>query len=413
MDWTLTDKMTSHQRVMAALNFQETDRIPKDLGGMLSTSISAFAYPRLVEALGLPYRRPRVYDTNQMLALPDMDVLDALGCDVVAVFNGATNGIDEPDKWQDYDFNGRLQASVRDKRIFKDHADGTITQPQYKIKMPLTSTVFDEKHGGQPLNLSADLPKPDLKKVMANNKNLFPTDEEIQNLINLCKITRQSTDKAIFISGPIYTGIAITAPGGLAVWPMVCLTEPDFVYDYHAIMVENAIKMTDAIMPELAPYVDVMMLASDDWGTQNALIAPPRVFEELFLPHLKQINDRVHKHAPQLKTFLHSCGAIYDIIDMIIDAGFDILNPAQWPAGGKTFKEWKDKARNRISLWGGGVNAQHTLPLGTVQDIEKEVTEIVQHFKQDGGYVFSSIHNILAEIEPEKIIAMYKTADSV
>ena len=407
----MVKKMTSRQRVMTALNFQETDRIPKDLGGMLSTSISAFAYPKLVEALSLPYRRPRVYDTNQMLAMPDMDVLDALGCDVVAVFNGATNGFDEPDKWHAYDFNGRLPAAVRDKSIFKDHPDGTITQPQYRIKMPITSTVFDEEHGGQPLDLSAVLPKPDLKEVKANNDKLFPKDKDIQGLIELCKNTRQTTDKAIFISGPIYTGIAITAPGGLAVWPMICLTEPNFVYDYHAIMAENAIKLADAILPELAPYIDIMMLASDDWGTQKTLIAPPRVFEELFLPHLRKINDCVHKHAPEVKTFLHCCGAVYDIIDMIIESGFDILNPVQWPAGGKSYREWKDRARNRISLWGGGVNAQHTLPLGTMQDIQKEVDEIVQYLKQDGGYVFNSIHNILAEIEPEKIIRMYKTAN--
>jgi uroporphyrinogen decarboxylase len=276
--------------------------------------------------------------------------------------------------------------------------------------MPTTSTVFDELHGGQPLDLSMDLPKPDLKEVIENNKKSFPTDEEIEELIDLCKRTRQATDKAIFISGPIYTGIAITAPGGLAVWPMVCMTEPNFVNDYHGMMAENGVKMADAIMPEIAPYVDVMMLAADDWGTQNNLIAPPRVFEELFLPHLKKINERVHKHAPEVKTFLHCCGAVYDIIDMVIESGFDILNPAQWPAGGKSYTEWKDKARNRISLWGGGVNAQQTLPLGSVQDVEKEVAEIVRYLKQDGGYVFNSIHNILAEIEPEKIVAMYKTA---
>ena len=75
--------ITSHERVLNALNFQPTDRLPKDLGGMLSTGISAFAYPKLVAALGLPPRLPRVHDTGQMLALPDLDVLDALGCDVV------------------------------------------------------------------------------------------------------------------------------------------------------------------------------------------------------------------------------------------------------------------------------------------------------------------------------------------
>lgn len=406
----MSEKMTSRQRVMCSLNFQETDRVPKDLGGMLSTGISAFAYPKLVEALGLPYRRPRVYDTYQMLALPDMDVLDALGCDVVTVYNGVTNGLDEPEKWHEYDFNGRLAAVVRDKNAFKDHQDGTVTQPESKLTMPLSSTVFDEEHGGQPLDLSGELPKPDLKEVMEKNKKHFPTDQEIKDLVDLCKRTRESTDKAIFICGPIYTGISITAPGGLAVWPMVCLTEPNFVYDYHGMMAENAIKMVDAIMSELSPYIDVIMLTADDWGTQNSLMAGPKVFEELFMGHLKKINGRIHEMAPEVKTFMHCCGAVYDLIDMIIDSGFDILNPVQWPAGGKSFKQWKDKSRNRISLWGGGVDTQHTLATGTVGDVESEVSEIVRYLKQDGGYVFNGIHNLLADVEPEKIAAMYKTA---
>ena len=79
---------TSRERVMQALDFQTTDRTPRDLGGMRSTSISAFAYPGLVSALKLPYRKPRVEDTGQMLALPDLDVLDALGCDVVTILDG-------------------------------------------------------------------------------------------------------------------------------------------------------------------------------------------------------------------------------------------------------------------------------------------------------------------------------------
>ena len=80
--------MTHRERVMHALAFEETDRVPLDLAGMRSTGISAFAYPKLVEALGLPPRRPRVEDTGQMLAMPDLDVLDALGCDVVTIRGG-------------------------------------------------------------------------------------------------------------------------------------------------------------------------------------------------------------------------------------------------------------------------------------------------------------------------------------
>ena len=78
---------------------------------------------------------------------------------------------------------------------------------------------------------------------------------------------------------------------------------------------------------------------------------------------------------------------------------------------------WRQKRSNSGRIkpqheysWGGGVNAQATLPLGTVADVEKEVSQIVGYLKQDGGYVFNCIHNILAEIEPEKVIAMYRTA---
>src|SRR5512144_1206883 len=105
--------LTSRERVMRALNFQPVDRIPRDLGGMRSTSISAFAYPKLVRELGLPPRRPRLEDTGQMLALPDLDVLDALGIDVVTIADRTTNAFDQPYIWQDYDFNGRLSARVR------------------------------------------------------------------------------------------------------------------------------------------------------------------------------------------------------------------------------------------------------------------------------------------------------------
>jgi uroporphyrinogen decarboxylase len=72
--------------------------------------------------------------------------------------------------------------------------------------------------------------------------------------------------------------------------------------------------------------------------------------------------------------------------------------------------EWKDRARGRIALWGGGVNAQATLPLGTVEDVKAEVAEVVPCLSRDAGYVFCNIHNLLAEIAPEKIIAMYQTA---
>jgi uroporphyrinogen decarboxylase len=402
--------LTSRERVLKALNFEATDRVPRDLGGMRSTGISAFAYPKLRAALGLPERLPRVHDLGQMLALPDLDVLDALGCDVVTVEGGdVTNAFEQPELWQPYEFGGRLRALVRDPQGYRQEAGGTLVYRDH-LRMPPDSYVFDSEHAGQFLVLDGELPKPDVREVRRQQEARVLKDEEIARIRQLCRRARESTDRAILFMGPLSLGLCIHGYGGLAVFPVLCLLEPDLVHEVHSLCLEAALKNARALLPEIRDYVDVVGTDSDDWGNQNALMAPPRVYRDLFLPYRKRHNAEVHRIAPRVKTFLHSCGALYEILDMLVETGTDALNPVQWSAGGHTAAEWKEKCRGHMTLWGGGIDAQHTLPLGSVQDVEREVAETVGVLKQDGGYVFANVHNILAEIAPEKVIAMYRTA---
>ncbi|HEX72472.1 MAG TPA: hypothetical protein ENN65_04065 [Candidatus Hydrogenedentes bacterium] len=403
--------LSGRERILKAVAFEATDRAPLDLGGMLSTSISCFAYPDLVRALGLPPRHPKVFDTGQMLAWPDLDVLDALGCDAVTMFMDATNAFAQPELWHSYDFNGRLPAYVRDPKAFQALPDGTILQHGGASKMPPTSHVFESEHGGQPLLLVGDIPKPDLDEVRKRLESERLREETICAVKERCRRAREASDRAIFFNGP-GAGIGIGAYTGIAMFPMLCLTEPEFVEELHEITVSHAIRQIEALLAEIHPYIDIYNISADDWGTQNQTVASPDIFRRLFLPYYRRVNDAVHRAAPNVKTFLHSCGAIYDLIDMVVEAGFDILNPVQWTAGGHSYREWKDKARGRIALWGGGVNTQQTLPLGTVDDVEREVTEIVRYMRQDGGFVFCAIHNILADVPGEKVAAMYRAAAS-
>jgi uroporphyrinogen decarboxylase len=399
--------MTSRERVRQALDLQPTDRTPKDFAGMRSTGISAFAYPKLVAALGLPPRRPRVEDTGQMLGMPDLDVLDALDIDVVTIRDGVTNAFAQPGVWHDYDFGGRLAAQVRDPLAFEALPDGTLLQGNRR--MVPDSFVFDDPHGGQPLDLSETLPKPDLARLKEQLKGRELRDTQIVAIRDLCRRVRESTDRAVFLNeGSLSLPMGIAAYGGLAIFPMLCLLEPDFVTELHEIVTEHTLKNVRALLPEIRHDVDILMLAADDWGTQANLIASPKVYRTLFLPFHQRATGAIAEVAPEVKRFLHCCGAVYDLIDLVIEAGFDILNPVQWSAGKHTYQEWKDKARGRIALWGGGVNSQITLPLGTVADVEREVREVTAYLSQDGGYVFCNIHNILAEIQPDKVIAMYR-----
>lgn len=401
--------MTRRDRVLRALSFQEADRVPMDLAGMASTGISCFAYHGLRQALGLPPGRPRVYDTGQMLALPDLDVLDALDIDVVTVMMDSTNAFEQPDLWHPYDFNGRLDALVRDPGMFQGLPDGTIVQPQYGRSMPPSSHVFEAEHGGQPFDLAGDIPKPDLNEIRYQYERDRIRDEDVQRAVELLKRVREESDRAVFFCGP-GANIGIGNFTGIAIFPIVCMMYPDLVTEVHATITQYTTETLEALLPAIAPYIDIYLVSADDWGTQSGLIAAPDVYARLFQPYYRRFNDTLHWLAPNVKSFLHSCGAIYDLIDPIIESGFDILNPVQWVAGGHSYKEWKDKARGRIALWGGGVNTQVTLPLGSAEDVAREAAEITAYMKQDGGFVFCAIHNILAEISGEKVVAMYRAA---
>ena len=278
--------MNSRERVVAALNFKQPDRLPKDLGGMRSTGISAFAYPKLVEALGLPSRRPKIHDVWQMLALPDTDVLDALGCDVVAIDNDVTNAFDEPQKWEEYNFAGRLPALVRQRSIFKEERDGTISCfcEERDLKMPPTSFVFDEEHGGQPIDFSGEIPKDDLNVVRTQLEEQRLTEGQISDFAAYCRKVRESTDRAVFLAKWISNDIGIIWRGGIGIFPVLCITEPYYVAALHELITDYAVERIRRLLPAIKDCVDIVMMSADDWGTQNSLIASPDVFRNLFLP---------------------------------------------------------------------------------------------------------------------------------
>ena len=110
---------------------------------------------------------------------------------------------------------------------------------------------------------------------------------------------------------------------------------------------------------------------------------------------------------------MHSCGSIYDLIPDFIDCGVDILNPVQFSAAKMDSKNLKEEFGDQITFWGGGVDTQHLLPFGSVEDVSKQVEEQIKIFSKGGGYVFAAVHNIQANIPIENILAVYNTAKSV
>jgi len=399
--------MKRRDRVIKAMNFEETARVPMDLGGMRSSSVSCFRYSELRKHLGLKDGLPLIYDDFQMLAIPEPDVLDALDCDVVFYDGKYSSAFDETEKFKYYDFNGRLQAMVADPSSYSVMENGTILKDGKS--MPTGSTVFDSPHGGHAFDINNvyKIPLEDLKTELERK---ILSDRQLDDFALGCRKVRESTDRAVFLNA---FGVNLNFIGGIANGSMLCLLEPEYVKDYNMMKAEYTAIQMERIIKAAGGNIDLVLSGNHDMGTQNATIVSPDIIEEMIMPYFKIVNDAAHSANPGIKTFLHSCGAIYDIIDKVIDAGFDILNPVQWTAGGHSYKEWKDKARNKLTLWGGGVDSQHLLPFGTIEEIRNQVSEVVPYMKKDGGFIFCNIHNLTAEVGPEKISAIYDMAKRI
>jgi uroporphyrinogen decarboxylase len=148
---------------------------------------------------------------------------------------------------------------------------------------------------------------------------------------------------------------------------------------------------------------------NDDFGAQDSLQISPETYRTLFKPRQRRWIEFV-KARTHARIFLHCDGAVEELLGDFIEIGIDILNPLQTSARGMDPQAIKSKYGRNLSLWGGGVETQSTLPFGTLDEIRTQVRSRIGILSRSGGFIFSPIHNIQADIAPEKILAVFDTA---
>lgn len=108
------------------------------------------------------------------------------------------------------------------------------------------------------------------------------------------------------------------------------------------------------------------------------------------------------------KILFHSCGNITNLIDELADIGVDAINPVQVSAMPDT-AVLKSRFGSRITFW-GGIDTQHILPHGSVDDVTAEVRKRIRDLAPGGGFVLSAVHSIQPDVPPENILAMADAA---
>jgi uroporphyrinogen decarboxylase len=176
-------------------------------------------------------------------------------------------------------------------------------------------------------------------------------------------------------------------------------------------LTEQATANVERYLEAVGSYIQVIGFY-DDFGIQTGPMIAPTLFRELIKPRLAAVYDLVHELSEAF-VFLHSCGSVYEFMEDFIDVGVDVLNPLQTSASGMDPARLKKEYGERIAFWGGGCDVQRTLPLGQPREVREEVRRRIEILGEGGGYVFAPIHNILADVPPENVAAMYGEASGL
>jgi len=155
------------------------------------------------------------------------------------------------------------------------------------------------------------------------------------------------------------------------------------------------------------PYKEGYPSDYTDLGTNTGTFFASETYREFFLPRHKQMCNFVKANS-LAHTMLHCCGGIYELIPDLIEAGFEILNPIQINAINMEPKKLKLEFGKELTFWGGGINTQSVLNRATPAEVKKHVRENIELFAPGGGYVFNTVHNILSDVPPENIVAMFE-----
>ena len=154
-----------------------------------------------------------------------------------------------------------------------------------------------------------------------------------------------------------------------------------------------------------------MILFGDDLGMQNGPQISPAMYREFFKPRHALMWRRAKELAP-VKVLLHCCGGVRPLFDNLIEAGLDAINPVQVTCVGMEAAGLKRDFGGRLTFWGGGCETGWTLSRGTPEEVRRHVRQQVSLLSPGGGFVFQQVHNILADVPPENIIAMLDAVTS-
>jgi len=380
--------MNPRTRLLTTLDHGEPDRVPFDLGSTQVTGIHEVAYRALRAALGLPAVEPRLCDAIQRLALPDDDLLQALGVDTRGLFplNSHNLPFDEEDSgdyWLYRDEWGIVHRRPKDDGLYYSI---------WQVPLPHEDVSVQEIER---------YPWPDMGAAW-----------RFAGLREQAERHRAAGYAVVLKDG--FAGIFEFAQRmvGMENLLVMMALRPEAAEALFDQLLALKLAYWQTALAELGELVDVVTYA-DDYGSQVSQIISPRMFRRLLKPRVQQVLELQAKLAPHSYRFFHSDGNVRPLIPDMIEIGVQVLNPLHIRATGMEPTALKRDFGRDLVFWGGGVDTQGVLPNGTPQEVKEDVRRNVAALAPGGGYVFNTIHNIQADVPAENVLAMVEALREV
>lgn len=373
-------EMTPRERVLAALNHQEPDRVPIDIGGCSVSTIIGDAYERLKEKLGIE-SETRYFKTKSRSSILDEAVARRLHTDTRPLVYGS------PDGWEDIYYE---DGSFKDEfGIIWRRGGG-----EHAHYAPL----------GNPLKEAESIA--DIEALVDWPDPLNPG--RFRGLREKARRLHEETDHAVVLTLPLGFVHLSQYLRGYEEFLIDILLNPDFLEALMDRCQEYLLPLTERLLQETEPYVDVAMFG-DDVAFQDRPMIDMGRYRQFFKPRHKQLVDCIKSNS-RAKVLYHTDGALRPLMEDIIEIGVDALNPIQVNCTGMgDTAALKADYGDRIAFW-GSIDTSHVLPVGSPEDVRQEVRRRIEDLAPGGGFVLASVHNIQEDVPPENILAMVDAA---
>lgn len=414
--------MTSRERVIAAIEHKAVDTIPLDIGATFATGVSAKVITQLRDFYGLEKRPVRVFDPYQMLGELDNDLINAIGGDVIGLWNsttlfGTSNRSYKP--WHIYPGIELLVGS--DFNTVYDEAGNLIAYPRGdKTKMP---SGIMPRNGCYFDSIIRQVPYEEDSLTSKSAREHFSGDYPVMDDLELSWLQKRAdeiSETTDFATIGTLTCASINdfahlpapslnyTPGIRRVdeWLIAHYLHPDYITEIHEMHVESAIENLKLYYEAVGDKIQIIIMSGADYGTQNGLFISKDMYRAFVKPYQKRVNDWVHQNT-KWKTWYHSCGSVADLFDDMIEAGVDIINPLQYSAKGMELDYISQQYGGRIVFWGGAIDVQKDLSLENPDSVYSRTLNNLEILAMNNGFIAATTHNIQPNTPIENITAYF------